>query len=122
MRKSKLPVTCALAVALMPSCTERLYPAVDIFGYVYPPECRRDLSKVKTPKGVEPYVLDVSPQDLVTAAAGRVTGRIYGLTWGQSLILIDNTLQGWVRDETLHHERCHVLMGEWHSRAPGARR
>ena len=95
------------------------FPATDIFGYVYPVECRRDLSEVKT----KAVIVPASPEEMEKVRRARGTpGRLYGLTWGGKLIMIDNSLIGWMQEEILHHELCHVLTGQWHSEAPGIRR
>lgn len=39
--------------------------------------------------------------------------RLYGyMVFG--VIVLDETLEGELRERVLHHERCHILMGSWH--------
>jgi hypothetical protein len=76
-----------------------------------PPECQRDLSWVDTPVRFVP--MERAPD------GPRIMG--LWLNGGESrTILIDETLTGWRRDETIHHERCHEVMfrltgsAKWH--------
>jgi hypothetical protein len=76
-----------------------------------PPACQSDLSGVKAP------VIPVTPADMERLAVSlKVPSghRLYGATVAGDTILVDNTLQGWKRDYVIQHERCHVVVGEWH--------
>jgi hypothetical protein len=83
--------------------------ATDQFGNVYPLACRRDLSFVTAP------VIPTSPQILAQVAEKRGLPKDYRLMGlsGTGLIMIDDTVLGWKRDDLIHHERCHMVAPEW---------
>jgi len=86
-------------------------PITDQVGNVYPRECRGDLSWMDAP------FHDVSREWLAerTAKFGGSPGdRILGVTFARHSFVIDETLTGWHRDDAIRHERCHVLVGNWH--------
>jgi hypothetical protein len=93
------------------SCTE-YSAAVDQFGNRYPLQCLLDLSYVDVP------VVFVSEQTMAKLAYGDPVvprgHRLYGLTIRQRLILVDDSLKGWRRDDVIRHEKCHIIAGNWH--------
>jgi len=102
--------------AVLSACsnTPDYYAATDVLGNHYPVACQKDLSYIKIP------VVPVSRADMDRLAAARhINGRLYGLTWGGKVIMIDENLRGWVRDDIIHHERCHVVAGDWHPYSRG---
>jgi hypothetical protein len=116
--KASRILVSALALTL-PSCStspiDSWWPAQDMFGNVYPVECRRDLSDVQTPDRKPPTILELEPDQMeVIAKARRVEGRLWAVTYNRRLILLDASLTGFARADILHHEQCHVLMGAWH--------
>lgn len=94
------------------------YPATDFAGNVYPADCRRDLSFIDIPiETVSRYELE----NVGLLAGTRFGSRVWGAyTWPTPRIRIDEGLRSWMRDEVIHHERCHALMDrlyhrpQWH--------
>ena len=101
----KYAIMLPLALALL-----AWKPHESIDGNSYPPECQRDLSDV----GSE--VITVSREsmdDMRDQIAPGSNARLYGyMVFG--IIVLDETLQGKLREHVLHHERCHILVGPWH--------
>ena len=117
-RQTDAIATCASFIAIAWSlCVGACSAApgdqpTDQFGNVYPPECRRDLSEVAVP------VINVQPQVLqiwARALHKPLYSRMYAATIAREVILVDETVRGWKRDDLIHHERCHVVAGNWHS-------
>lgn len=113
-------VTLALALSVSACAQPGAYPATDHAGRVYPPECRRDLSNVQVP-----VIFTSEAHMLSTASAAGLhipaNARLYGLhvqQLGSSIIMVDETLRGWVLDDVIHHERCHEVAGHWHTYFP----
>ena len=81
----------------------------DFAGNVFPPQCQ-DVADI------HPDIVEVAPSVLAGMEA-----RMGYRRWGQwspyamsknphGVVLIDNTLSGWKREEVLKHERCHAAM------------
>ena len=79
---------------------------VDFLGHTYPDECMMDLSHIETP------IYYVSKANLQTMAV-RDGLTMYGAYYAE-MIFVRDDLRGWVRDEVIHHERCHAKIGHWH--------
>lgn len=81
-------------------------------GNTYPSVCQRDLSHV------QPAFLMTETRESLAEMRDHLfpgQGRLYGYTLFQKLIVIDETLTGWFREQVIHHEKCHIIMGRWHS-------
>jgi len=107
--------TLVIALILTPSCTApTVFAATDFLGNHYPPACMVDLSYVNAP------ILFVSPKVLSEVRAKRhMAGRLWAVTYAKSLIMVDETAEGWVRDDLIRHERCHIVAGAWHPHSDG---
>jgi hypothetical protein len=104
-------LAAATALCLAACSSDSGERTIDQFGNVYPPECRGDLSHVAaTIQAVTPDAL----QFWAAALHKPANWRLYGLTVGRKSILVDETIAGWKRDDLVHHERCHIIAGEWH--------
>jgi hypothetical protein len=100
----------ALAALCLAGCTAE-GPLRDQVGHLYPKECQGDLSWMDAP------FQSVSPEWLALRAPrfGAEPGeRILGVTFARHSFVIDETLNGWQRDDAIRHERCHILKGDWH--------
>jgi hypothetical protein len=102
------PAIAILLAASLTACASHEGPLTDQAGNVYPPQCRGDLSKVEA-------TITFKPRQWMAEEAAILgyEGRILGETWGNHIV-IDDSLRGWKREDTLRHERCHLLMGQWH--------
>ena len=92
-------------------CTAEGGPITDQVGNVYPKECRGDLSWMDAP------FHNVSREWLAERKVkfGAAPGeRVLAVTFARHSFVIDETLSGWQRDDAIRHERCHVLVGNWH--------
>jgi hypothetical protein len=110
-------VAAALALTIAGCTRAYAYPTTDHAGRVYPLECRRDLSDVRVPVI---YTSEAHMLSVASAAGLHVpdNARLYGLhvqQLGASIIMVDETLRGWVREDVVHHERCHEVAGAWHT-------
>ena len=86
-----------LIVGLVLAGCQTLY---DNNGFLYPPECRGDLSAVSAP-------ILISPREAIGGDDGR-----YDYVSGT--ILIADDLAGSMKEDVIRHERCHAIAGRWH--------
>jgi len=88
----------------------------DQAGNVFPEDCRQDLSWVQVPVFRQPR----EKLNEAYAARGGMMRRgdsvngIYIEVGTAAFIMIADDLSGWRYDDTLHHERCHAIVGDWH--------
>lgn len=85
----------------------------DQAGNVFTEDCLQDLSWVQVP------VLRVPRKFLDTLYArqigpGETLNGHYTEDSGAGQIFIADDMHGWRYEDTLHHERCHAIAGEWH--------
>jgi hypothetical protein len=86
-------------------------PFTDQVGNVYPRECQGDLSWMDAPFDTVSREWLAERRAKFRAAPGD---RILGVTFARHSFVIDETSTGWHRDDAIRHERCHVLIGNWH--------
>lgn len=88
----------------------------DEFGNTYPEVCRGPLT---CEKGVckmadkQAHLQELPPSEMPKPTNPNDT-RLYGRSYASGLIIIDKSLSGYSRDDTLRHEMCHIVAGAWH--------
>ena len=96
-----------IAVMALTACATPWETGTDFVGNVYPEECRRDLSYVETP------VSAVSEAFLLRIKKVPKGTELYELhvtrTGGSTHIYIRDDLHGWIKEEAIHHGRCHAI-------------
>jgi hypothetical protein len=94
--------------------------STDLVGTVWPEACRHDLSN--DPRVQAAIVLRVSRAYMTAHTPGLPPGATvngwYQRLEGIDVIYIADDLEGPRYLDTLHHERCHIVAGDWHDR-PG---
>jgi hypothetical protein len=111
-----------LAAAIVALCSVQARAGgveYDQAGNRYPVACMGDLSSVKSPvMFVAPAVLQALSHSYNLRELGAWLPP--SMAGKPGVILVDNTLRGWKRDDAVRHERCHERMYEltgdarWH--------
>ena len=117
---ASLLLVTACATPPIPSTSDPRYAMTDGIGHVYPLECRRDLSHIKTPIQ---YVPRSTLRELSAELPSKSTiGLCLHCTLPVAdLILVADDLTPEDSAMVVHHERCHrqmYLLGKdvnWHS-------
>ena len=86
-------------------------------GYKYPPECLRDLNMdtayVMVMKLSSEQLEDINERYKIKPGS-ILWGATITIEDGKHIILINRHLGDDMYQRIMHHERCHVVAGDWH--------
>lgn len=93
--------------------------ATDSLGFEWPPACRHDLAAdtasvdvMRVPRSV---IIDYYTSTHVLPDRWSIDATVWDIGIGKKAIWVADDLSGWVVNDRVAHERCHLVAGDWHS-------
>jgi hypothetical protein len=88
----------------------------DELGNTYPEICRGPVTcekEICKMAGQSVWIKPV-PRNEMPPPNDPTDSKLYGRHYGGGMAIIDASLTGYSRDDTIRHEMCHAVAGKWH--------